>query len=206
MRAAAIHGDRSQKQREKALDLFVRGAVDALVATDVAARGIHVDGVNAVVHFDPPADAKDYVHRSGRTARAGATGVVVSFVTPDKAAAVKRLQRHLDVPLGTTAPELAAITAVVGTPTPRTHGRDRAPGGVPGGGSGSIPGGRPDAGRRRGNQQGKPWKPRPEPDRWEARWRRITPRTGTRGGPGAPGRTEPAGQGGQGVVVGPEGP
>ena len=64
---------------------FVRGAVDALVATDVAARGIHVDGVNAVVHFDPPADAKDYVHRSGRTARAGATGVVVTLVTPDKA-------------------------------------------------------------------------------------------------------------------------
>jgi superfamily II DNA/RNA helicase len=55
VRAAAIHGDRSQKQREKALESFIRGSVDALVATDVAARGIHVDGVNAVVHFDPPA-------------------------------------------------------------------------------------------------------------------------------------------------------
>jgi superfamily II DNA/RNA helicase len=106
VRAAAIHGDRSQKQREKALDLFIRGAVDALVATDVAARGIHVDGVNAVVHFDPPADAKDYVHRSGRTARAGATGVVVSLVTPDKAGAVKRLQRDLGVPIGTTTPDV----------------------------------------------------------------------------------------------------
>ena len=81
VRAAAIHGDRSQKQRDRALDSFIRGAVDALVATDVAARGIHVDGVNAVVHFDPPADSKDYVHRSGRTARAGATGVVVSLVS-----------------------------------------------------------------------------------------------------------------------------
>ncbi len=111
VRAAAIHGDRSQKQREKALDSFVRGAVDALVATDVAARGIHVDGVNAVVHFDPPADAKDYVHRSGRTARAGATGVVVSLVTPDKAARGQaNLQRDLDVPMGTTAPDSRRIT------------------------------------------------------------------------------------------------
>ena len=103
------------------------GPVDTLVATDVAARGIHVDGVNAVVHFDPPADAKDYVHRSGRTARAGATGVVVSFVTPDKAAAVKSLQRHLDVPMGTTVPDMASITAVLGEPPKRRPGQDRAP-------------------------------------------------------------------------------
>ena len=119
IRAAAIHGDRSQKQREKALDSFVRGAVDALVATDVAARGIHVDGVNAVVHFDPSADPKDYVHRSGRTARAGATGVVVSFVTPDKAGAVKKLQRELGVPIGTTEYDPAAIVAILGPPPPR---------------------------------------------------------------------------------------
>jgi superfamily II DNA/RNA helicase len=119
VRAAAIHGDRSQKQREKALDMFTRGAVDALVATDVAARGIHVDGVNAVVHFDPPADSKDYVHRSGRTARAGATGVVVSLITPDKAGAVKRLQRDLGVPIGTTTPDTSAITAVIGEPPKR---------------------------------------------------------------------------------------
>ncbi len=124
IRAAAIHGDRSQKQREKALDLFVRGAVDALVATDVAARGIHVDGVNAVVHFDPPADAKDYVHRSGRTARAGATGVVVTLVTPDKAGAVKRLQRDLGVPVGTTLPDPSAVTAVIGEPPARRPSAD----------------------------------------------------------------------------------
>ncbi len=128
IRAAAIHGDRSQKQREKALDLFVRGAVDALVATDVAARGIHVDGVNAVVHFDPPADAKDYVHRSGRTARAGATGVVVTLVTPDKAGAVKRLQRDLGVPIGTTTPDSAAITAVIGAPPARRPSQDHGTG------------------------------------------------------------------------------
>jgi superfamily II DNA/RNA helicase len=126
IRAAAIHGDRSQKQREKALDLFIRGAVDALVATDVAARGIHVDGVNAVVHFDPPADSKDYVHRSGRTARAGATGVVVSLITPDKAGAVKRLQRDLGVPIGTTSPDVAAITAVIGEPPKRRPSEDHS--------------------------------------------------------------------------------
>ena len=125
IRAAAIHGDRSQKQREKALDSFVRGAVDCLVATDVAARGIHVDGVNAVVHFDPSADPKDYVHRSGRTARAGATGVVVSFVTPDKAGAVKKLQRELHVPIGTTEYDLAAIEKVLGPPPPRRVVKER---------------------------------------------------------------------------------
>jgi superfamily II DNA/RNA helicase len=119
VRAAAIHGDRSQKQRDRALDSFIRGAVDALVATDVAARGIHVDGVNAVVHFDPPADSKDYVHRSGRTARAGATGVVVSLVTPDKAAVVKRIQRDLGLTVGTTSFDIAAVSAVIGAPPQR---------------------------------------------------------------------------------------
>ena len=127
IRSAAIHGDRSQKQREKALDSFVRGAVDALVATDVAARGIHVDGVNAVVHFDPSADPKDYVHRSGRTARAGATGVVVSFVTPDKTGAIKKLQRDLGMPIGTTEADLTAIEKVLGPPPPRRVVKEREP-------------------------------------------------------------------------------
>ena len=86
------------------------------MATDVAARGIHVDGVNAVVHFDPSADPKDYVHRSGRTARAGATGVVVSFVTPDKTGAVKKLQRELGVPIGTTESDLSAIAEACSDP------------------------------------------------------------------------------------------
>ena len=127
IRSAAIHGDRSQKQREKALDSFVRGAVDALVATDVAARGIHVDGVNAVVHFDPSADPKDYVHRSGRTARAWATGVVVSFVTPDKTGAIKKLQRDLGMPIGTTEADLTAIEKVLGPPPPRRVVKEREP-------------------------------------------------------------------------------
>ena len=78
--AAPIHGGRSQGQRERALNAFHRGEVKALVATDVAARGIHVEGVMCVIHFDIPADHKDYVHRSGRTGRAGNVGTVVALV------------------------------------------------------------------------------------------------------------------------------
>lgn len=79
VKSAAIHGNRSQAQRERALTAFHRGDVAALVATDVAARGIHVEGVACVVHFDLPPDPKDYIHRSGRTGRAGADGLVVSL-------------------------------------------------------------------------------------------------------------------------------
>jgi len=82
--AAAIHGGRSQAQRDRALEAFRAGKVRALVATDVAARGIHVDDVGCVVQYDLPADAKDYVHRAGRTGRAGALGMVVTLV-PHKA-------------------------------------------------------------------------------------------------------------------------
>ncbi len=93
--AAPIHGNRSQSQRQRALDDFAKGRVSALVATDVAARGIHVDAVGAVVHFDPPATDKDYVHRSGRTGRAGADGLVVTLVPPDRKRDVGALQRKL---------------------------------------------------------------------------------------------------------------
>ena len=93
--AAPIHGDRSQGQRSRALADFVGGRVDALVATDVAARGIHVDAVAVVVHYDPPGGDKDYVHRSGRTGRAGAAGLVVSFVARDQQRAALTLQRQL---------------------------------------------------------------------------------------------------------------
>jgi superfamily II DNA/RNA helicase len=78
--AAVIHGDRNQNQRQRALDGFAAGHPRVLVATDVAARGIHVDDVDLIVQFDPPGDHKDYLHRSGRTARAGATGMVVALV------------------------------------------------------------------------------------------------------------------------------
>ena len=80
VRAAAIHGDLRQSQREKALADFGADKWPVLVATDVAARGLHIDGVDCVIHFDPPEDHKAYLHRSGRTARAGSTGVVVSLL------------------------------------------------------------------------------------------------------------------------------
>jgi superfamily II DNA/RNA helicase len=103
VKAAAIHGDRSQGQRQKALDDFEAGKVAALVATDVAARGIHVDDVGAVVHFDPPADHKDYRHRSGRTGRAGRDGTVITLVVAKMAPAVSALQLTLGLP-ETTSP------------------------------------------------------------------------------------------------------
>lgn len=95
--AVAMHGGRSQNQRRRALQSFAKGDAQALVATDVAARGIHIDAVASVVHYDPPADHKDYVHRSGRTARAGASGTVISLVTGGQKRAVRRIQDQLDL-------------------------------------------------------------------------------------------------------------
>ena len=95
VRVAAIHGDLRQAQREKALSDFQSGRVKCLVATDVAARGIHVDDVDVVIHYDPPSDAKAYVHRSGRTARAGESGVVVSLVLWNEELEVRKLLRRL---------------------------------------------------------------------------------------------------------------
>ena len=109
VKVETIHGDRSQSQRERALASFALGRVEALLATDVAARGIHVDDVACVIHFDPPADEKDYTHRSGRTARAGASGMVVSLVVPDLAKSVKRMQRALDVPVGLSGPAINSL-------------------------------------------------------------------------------------------------
>jgi superfamily II DNA/RNA helicase len=114
--AAAVHGDRSQSQRERALRSFHDGKVKALVATDVAARGIHVDGVACVIHFDPPQDSKDYVHRSGRTARGGASGVVVTFAIAEKRKEVAQMQKELGYDVGLDVPDAAAVaTAAAGT-------------------------------------------------------------------------------------------
>jgi len=102
VRASAIHGDLPQHKRERALAQFSDGSRPVLVATDVAARGIHVDDVQAVVHYDPPEDQTAYLHRSGRTARAGATGLVVCLVEWNQELDVRRVQRRLglsDIPL-----------------------------------------------------------------------------------------------------------
>jgi ATP-dependent RNA helicase DeaD/ATP-dependent RNA helicase RhlE len=84
--ALAMHGNKSQRQRERALSQFESGEVDVLVATDVAARGIDVTGISHVINFDPPADSETYVHRIGRTGRAGAKGIGVTLFAP--------LERH----------------------------------------------------------------------------------------------------------------
>ncbi|HVC14033.1 MAG TPA: DEAD/DEAH box helicase [Acidimicrobiales bacterium] len=95
VRAAAIHGDLRQSNREKALADFMSGKLPVLVATDVAARGLHIEGVDVVVHYDPPEDHKAYLHRSGRTARAGSTGVVATLVLWNQVVEAEVIQRRL---------------------------------------------------------------------------------------------------------------
>jgi len=160
--AAAIHGDRNQNQRQRALDGFAAGHPRVLVATDVAARGIHVDDVDLVVQYDPPNDAKDYLHRSGRTARAGASGLVIALAEHGQ---VRDLQRLHDA-AGITAAshEVAAGHHVVrqiatsGTPIPaarppisRTSRPDATRTGNPA--AGRAPNRRP---AKRGTRPGRP--------------------------------------------------
>jgi superfamily II DNA/RNA helicase len=95
IKAAAIHGDLRQANRERALADFSNGKLSVLVATDVAARGLHIDGVDGVIHFDPPEDHKAYLHRSGRTARAGRAGVVVSLSLWNQVVENEVIQRRL---------------------------------------------------------------------------------------------------------------
>jgi ATP-dependent RNA helicase RhlE len=89
--AAAMHGDKNQRQRERALARFEAGDIEALIATDVAARGIDVEGITQVVNFDAPGDQDSYVHRVGRTGRAGRSGTGISFVLADQADEVRRM-------------------------------------------------------------------------------------------------------------------
>jgi len=95
--AVAMHGDKSQSQREKALARFQAGKIDTLVATDVAARGIHVTGISHVINFDPPEDREGYVHRTGRTGRAGRAGSAITFVNADQAGDVGKIAAALDL-------------------------------------------------------------------------------------------------------------
>ena len=93
----ALHGGKSQAVRTRTLDAFRKGETPALVATDVAARGIHVDGISLVVHVDSPADPKDYLHRAGRTARAGESGTVVTLASPKQQRMVASLTKRAGV-------------------------------------------------------------------------------------------------------------
>ncbi len=114
--AGVIHGGLSQPRRERALHAFSRGHVRVLVATNIAARGIHVDGIDMVVHHDVPEDTKTYLHRSGRTARAGAAGLVVTLVEPGEVRAINQLRREAGVrealvPMSATDPRLGDLAA-----------------------------------------------------------------------------------------------
>ena len=97
VKAAAIHGDLRQGQREDALRKFAEGRLKVLVATDVAARGLHIDAVDVVIHYDPAPDHKTYLHRSGRTARAGSTGMAVTLSLWNEELHVRRLQKRIGV-------------------------------------------------------------------------------------------------------------
>ncbi|MPY47626.1 DEAD/DEAH box helicase [Streptomyces acidicola] len=158
VRAAALHGGRSQPQRNRTLEQFKNGQVTALVATNVAARGIHIDDLDLVVNVDPPIDHKDYLHRGGRTARAGGSGSVVTLVLPTQKRDVTRLMsdagiRPRSARITSSDAELATITGArepsgvavtIEVPQPAAPTASR-----PDGKTGTKPGRR--SGRRRQN-------------------------------------------------------
>jgi len=116
--AVQLHGNLAQGARERNLASFVSGAARVMVATDIAARGIHVDGIDLVIHADPPAERKAYLHRSGRTARAGAAGVVITVQSPAQAGDVRVLMRQAGVvPLAAhVSPGSALLRSIAGPP------------------------------------------------------------------------------------------
>lgn len=135
VQAAAIHGDRTQAQRAKALASFTAGRTHALVGTDVVARGIDVDDVPCVIHYDPAGDATTYVHRSGRTGRAGRDGTVVSLVPDDQHGDVKAMQRSLGLEAELVSPFTEhpvvltpALAPAGGASRPQADVRPSAPG------------------------------------------------------------------------------
>jgi superfamily II DNA/RNA helicase len=121
--AVAMHGNKSQRQREQALRRFESGAVDTLVATDVAARGIDVSGISHVINFDPPADGETYVHRIGRTGRAGAKGIGITLVAPAEHQDVSRIATRLGLEHG--LPMTATERRTSPARAARTRGRSR---------------------------------------------------------------------------------
>jgi ATP-dependent RNA helicase RhlE len=127
--AVAMHGDKSQRQREKALARFESGAVDTLVATDVAARGIDVERISHVINFDPPADSETYVHRIGRTGRAGRRGVGITLLSADQHGDVTKLagQLGIDHRLDRTASRRPAAAGAHRAAAPSTRGSRRRP-------------------------------------------------------------------------------
>ncbi|CAD5938128.1 MULTISPECIES: DEAD/DEAH box helicase [unclassified Streptomyces] len=167
VRAAALHGGRSQPQRNRTLDQFKNGQVTALVATNVAARGIHVDDLDLVVNVDPPTDHKDYLHRGGRTARAGESGSVVTLVLPEEKREMTRLMQDAGIAPRTTrvtssdeelsritgAREPSGIAIVIEVPQP-TPPKQRTRSGGSGSGSAGSGGGTVRSGSRGRGRRG----------------------------------------------------
>jgi superfamily II DNA/RNA helicase len=161
VKAGAIHGDLRQNQRERTIKDFGSGRLPVLVATDVAARGIHIDAVDVVVHFDPPEDHKAYLHRSGRTARAGTSGVVVSLLLWNQVGEAEQLQKKIGLALpivemfsnNPAIQDLAAFEpswddAVLKPLVAKTATAKTRPGARPGAGRRPGPKGAPRRGRR----------------------------------------------------------
>ena len=117
-----IHGNRSQAQRERALEQFRRGKATVMVATDVAARGIHIDAVPVVVHFDLPEDPKDYIHRSGHTGRAGEKGVVISFVDKSIRRSTMQLTKNMPFDVVFVDPQFVDTSMPAQSPRPGSIG------------------------------------------------------------------------------------
>ncbi|GGS11731.1 DEAD/DEAH box helicase [Streptomyces humidus] len=139
VRAAALHSGKSQPQRTHTLARFKEGEITVLVATNVAARGIHIDALDLVVNVDPPADAKDYLHRGGRTARAGESGRVVTLVTPDQRRDVNRMMSEAGIRPAVTQVRSGEerLTAITGAKRPPTEAKT---GNAPFRGMGTRPG------------------------------------------------------------------
>ena len=125
--ATSLHSDRSQAERTAALEAFRRGDCAVLVATDVAGRGLDISGISHVINFDVPRCPADYIHRAGRTARAGATGHVMTFIAPDEEALVGEIQAELGLALPRTAlpDSIARLCATERAPMAGRHSRRR---------------------------------------------------------------------------------
>ena len=157
--AVDLHGNLSQAQRDRNLAAFGEGDVRVLVATDVAARGVHVDGIELVVHVDPPAEHKAYLHRSGRTARAGSAGDVVTVCLHEQRREVAQLLRKAKIKVTPIAVDAssAAVDELVGERAPRVSAAARAAAEAARGGGaqgGRSQGGRSQGGRSQGSRRG----------------------------------------------------
>lgn len=146
IRAVALHSNRTQNQRERALDGFKRGHYRVLVATDIAARGIDVEGISHVINFDTPAFAEDYIHRIGRTGRASATGDAITFVSREEEDHLRKIERFIGRRLERSRhPTFVPLPAVAHIPPPPHQARSHPP----------------HAPRPRGNRPPQRWHSRP---------------------------------------------